>query len=133
MDSANVYFYISERGISKEEVDFRYNLQLINYNKNIKDIYKKLRFPMNCFRMKLEDMSFVIEEIKKSSIYSTASNEEKSKILSGKQFYNRKRVGIFSQDLESAIFNLLSNSIHSYYIGLSNKNLYKGFNENRLY
>lgn len=41
-------------------------------------------------------------------------------ILSGKQFFKRKRVGIFSQDLESAIFNMLSNSVHSFYIGLSN-------------
>lgn len=127
MDAANVYFYISERGISDEELNFRYNLQLLNYNKNIKEIYIKLSFPMDSFRIKLDDMSFVIEEIKNSSIYSTASNKEKSIILSGKQFYNRKRVGIFSQDLESAIFNILSNSTHSFYIGLSNnsvKNLF---------
>ena len=38
MDAANIYFYISERGISAEESNFRYNLQLLNYNKNIKDI-----------------------------------------------------------------------------------------------
>lgn len=125
MDAANVYFYISERGISGEEVNFRYNLQLLNYNKNIKDIYSKLNFPMDCFRMKLDDMSFVIEEIKNSSTYSTASNKEKGVILSGKQFYNRKRVGIFSQDLESAIFNILSNSTHSFYIGLSNNSVKK--------
>ena len=85
MDAANVYFYISERGISAEESNFRYNLQLLNYNKNIKDIYNKLNFPMDCFRMKLDDMSFVIEEIKNSSIYLAANNKEKSIILSGKQ------------------------------------------------
>lgn len=125
MDAANVYFYISERGISAEESNFRYNLQLLNYNKNIKDIYNKLNFPMDCFRMKLDDMSFVIEEIKSSSIYLTANNKEKSIILSGKQFYNRKRVRIFSQELESAIFNILSNSTHSFYIGLSNNSVEK--------
>lgn len=42
-----------------------------------------------------------------------------------KQFYNRKRVGIFSQDIESAIFNILSNSTHSFYIGLSNNSVKK--------
>lgn len=125
MDSANVYFYISERGLSDEEVNFRYNLQLLNYHKNMKDIYKKLNFPMDSFRMKLVDMSFVIEEIKNSSIFLTASNKEKSMILSGKQFYNRKRVGIFSKNLESAIFNILSNSTHSFYIGLSNNSVNK--------
>lgn len=46
-------------------------------------------------------------------------------MLSRKQFYNRKRVGIFSQDLETAIFNILSNSTHSFYIGLSNNSVNK--------
>ena len=120
MDCGNVYFYIAERGISEEDVNFRYNLQVLNYDKNIKDIFRKFDFPMNSFKMRLNDFGFIREEIKNSSIYLNASNNEKSMILSGKQFFKRKRVGIFSQDLESAIFNMLSNSVHSFYIGMSN-------------
>ncbi|MBS6956128.1 MAG: hypothetical protein KH230_23195 [Enterocloster asparagiformis] len=123
MDCGNVYFYISERGISEEEVNFRYNLQLLNYDKNIKDIFRKFGFPMDSFKMRLNYFSFVVKEIKDSSIYLNASNNEKSMILSGKQFFKRKRVDIFSQDLESAIFNMLSNSVHSFYIGLSNNSI----------
>lgn len=123
MDCGNVYFYIAERGISEEEVNFRYNLQILNYDKNLKDIFRKFDFPMNSFKMRLNDFSFIKEEIKNSSIYLNASNNEKSMILSGKQFFKRKRVGIFSQDLESAIFNMLSNSVHSFYIGLSNNSI----------
>lgn len=78
---------------------------------------------MNSFKMRLNDFSFIKEDIKNSSIYLNASNNEKSMILSGKQFFKRKRVGIFSQDLESAIFNMLSNSVHSFYIGLSNNSI----------
>lgn len=123
MDCGNVYFYIAERGISEEEVNFRYNLQILNYDKNLKDIFRKFNFSMNSFKMRLNDFSFIREEIKNSSIYLNASNNEKNMILSGKQFFKRKRVGIFSQDLESAIFNMLSNSVHSFYIGLSNNSI----------
>lgn len=123
MECGNVYFYISERGISEEEVNFRYNLQLLNYDKNVKDIFKKFVFPMDSFKMKLNDFGFIIKEIKNSSIYLNANHDEKSMILSGKQFFKRKRVSIFDQDLESAIFNLLSNSVHSFYIGLSNNSI----------
>lgn len=78
---------------------------------------------MDSFKMRLNDFSFVVKEIKDSSIYLNASNNEKSMILSGKQFFKSKRVDIFSQDLESAIFNMLSNSVHSFYIGLSNNSI----------
>ena len=50
IDSANIYFYVSERGISEEEVKFRYNLQFLNYDKNIKNIFGKLNFSLTSFR-----------------------------------------------------------------------------------
>ena len=43
IDSANIYFYVSERGISEEEVKFRYNLQFLNYDKNIKTYFGKFK------------------------------------------------------------------------------------------
>lgn len=46
IDSANIYFYVSERGISEEEVKFRYNMQILNYDKNIKNIFGKLKFSL---------------------------------------------------------------------------------------
>lgn len=125
MDSGNVYFYVTERGISEEEVNFRYNLQIMNYDRNIKDISKKLEFPQDCFRMWLLDHDFVIDEIKESSIYRDANEQDRKRILSGKQFFKKKRPGIFTTEMESAIFNLLSNSVHSFYIGLSNNSVNK--------
>ena len=123
MDSGNVYFYVTERGISEEEVQFRYNLQIMNYEKNVKDIFRKLKFPMDSYKMRLLDHDFVIKEIKETSIYSEADENEKKRILSGKPFFRRKSTGIFSLETESAIFNILSNSIHSFYIGLSNNSI----------
>lgn len=123
MDSGNVYFYVTERGISEEEVQFRYNLQIVNYEKNVKDIFRKLKFLMDSYKMRLLDHDFVIKEIKETSIYSEADENEKKRILSGKPFFRRKSTGIFSLETESAIFNILSNSIHSFYIGLSNNSI----------
>lgn len=120
MDSANIYFYVSERGTSEEEIMFRYNLQLLNYDKNIKNIFKKFDFSLTSFRMQLIDAENTRNEIKNSSIYINANNDEKSIMLSGKQFFNKIELKIIGNDIESGIYNLLSNSIHSFYIGLSN-------------
>lgn len=120
IDSANLYFYISERGISEEEIRFRYNLQLLNYDKNVKNIFKKFDFSLTSFRMQLIGAENARNEIKNSSIYVNANNDEKSIMLSGKQFFDKKELKIIDNNIESGIYNLLSNSIHSFYIGLSN-------------
>lgn len=87
IDSSNLYFYISERGISEEEITFRHNLQLLNYDKNIKNIFKKFGFSLTSFRMQLIDAENIRNEIKKSHKYVNANNDEKSIMLSGKQFF----------------------------------------------
>ena len=81
------------------------------------------RRAMDSYKMRLLDHDFVIKEIKETSIYSEADENEKKRILSGKPFFRRKSTGIFSLETESAIFNILSNSIHSFYIGLSNNSI----------
>ena len=114
IDSANIYFYVSERGISEEEVNLRYNMQILNYYKNIKNIFGKLDFSLTSSRMRLIDAENIRNEIKNSKIYLQADSNERSLMLSGKQFINKP-------DMK----NLLSNSTHSFYIGLSNNSLSK--------
>lgn len=125
IDSANIYFYVSERGISEEEVKFRYNLQFLNYDKNIKNIFGKLNFSLTSFRRRLIDVENIRNEIKSSNLYLNANNDERSLMLSGKQFIKKPEMKILDSSIESGIYNLLSNSIHSFYIGLSNNSLNK--------
>lgn len=70
--------------------------------------------------MRLIDAENTRNEIKNSNIYLNANNDERSLMLSGKQFINKSEMKILDNDIESGIYNLLSNSIHSFYIGLSN-------------
>lgn len=125
IDSANIYFYVSERGISEEEVNLRYNMQILNYYKNIKNIFGKLDFSLTSSRMRLIDAENIRNEIKNSKIYLQADSNERSLMLSGKQFINKPDMKILDYNIESGIYNLLSNSTHSFYIGLSNNSLSK--------
>ena len=123
MDAGKLYFYIAERGISKEEVEFRYNLQNLNYEKNIKDILKKLNYSSDAFLFRVLDMGYIENALRNSSRYRNADDKGKKQILSGKNFYERKQLNIFDQNTAPAIYNLLSNSVHCFYLGLSNNSI----------
>lgn len=75
--------------------------------------------------MRLIDAENIRNEIKNSKIYMNADKDERSLMLSGKQFINKPDMKILDYNIESGIYNLLSNSTHSFYIGLSNNSLSK--------
>lgn len=47
MECTNIYFYITERGLSEEEFNVRYNLLFLNEHFNENLIISKLNFPQN--------------------------------------------------------------------------------------
>lgn len=71
------------------------------------------------------------KKIKESSIYQELSKIEKSQVLNGNQAYHSKRQKelhtILDRDIESAIYNIFSNSAHSYYLGLGTNSMNGSF------
>lgn len=129
MECSNAYFYYAERKIEDEEIELRYHISNLHYDNSMIDIIKKLKYPENNNRttMLYFGKELTIKSIKKSSIYRKLSKNERSKILNGNQAYLNKRQKelhtVLEENLESAIYNIFSNSTHSYYIGLGNNSM----------
>lgn len=136
MECGNTYFYYAERKISDEEIEFRYRIANLHYDNSVMDIIKKLKYPQNNFRTTTLQWGkeLIREKIKKSSIYQSLSKIEKSQVLNGNQAYHSKRQKelktILDKDTESAIYNIFSNSAHSYYLGLGTNSMNGSFAHN---
>lgn len=129
MECGNTYYYYAERKITDEEVDLRYHIANLHYENSMIDIVKKLGYPQDNFRTQTLYMGKDISKrlIQRSQIYQELSNEEKSQVLNGNQAYIKKRQkeihSILDKDIESAVYNIFSNSAHAYYIGLGNNSM----------
>lgn len=133
MECGNTYFYYAERKISDEEIEFRYHIANLHYDNSVMDIIKKMEYPQNNFRTSTLQWGkeLMIKKIKESSIYQELSKIEKSQVLNGNQAYHSKRQKelhtILDRDIESAIYNIFSNSAHSYYLGLGTNSMNGSF------
>jgi len=131
MECTNLYFHISERKITPDEIELRFQTMYLNALINLTDIYQKLSFSLNGFRARLEMDSLhrTRDKIKSLSSFLVKTENEKAQILSGrKAAVNVKSPSILNKQLESAIYNVLSNSVHSLFIGLGNNSInYNGF------
>lgn len=126
MESTNYYFYIAERKISNDEISFRYSLSNLNYFTNISDIIKKLEYPQHSFKARMIEIGTKLERrnIRKHIAFQQADPSTKAHLLSGrKQGFRMRRTGILEKNKESAIYNILSNSVHGLHIGLGNNSL----------
>jgi len=132
MESTNLYFYTAARNIKNSEIKLRYIFSTLNYYQNITNILTKLDFSRNCFRMRMIETGKknAIREIKDSKLYKESDKNVRNRLISGsKQVYGMFSPKILEQRKESAIYNLLSNSAHSLFIGLGSNS----FNYNPIY
>lgn len=132
MESTNLYFYTAARNIKNSEIKLRYIFSTLNYYQNITNILTKLDFSRNCFRMRMIETGKknAIREIKDSKLYKESDKNVRNRLISGsKQVYGMFSPKILEQRKESVIYNLLSNSAHSLFIGLGSNS----FNYNPIY
>lgn len=126
MDSANIYFHISQRGLSTDEVEFRAEIMAHNALYNEISITKKLGFSQDCFHASL-NLSFYgnpAAKFQKFSQFTNLSANEQAQIVSGrKSTFQMKSPHIFEKQMESAIYNLLSNSVHGLSLGLGSNSI----------
>lgn len=123
MESTNMYFHIAQRGIDADTVQFRISTMDLNEIFNELNITEKLGFSQTCFRTQIY-RSFYEEsgnQFEKFPQYMQLSKNERAQVLSGrKSAFKMKSPHILDEKTESAIYNLLSNSVHGLPLGLSN-------------
>lgn len=136
MENHNVLHYLTEHGLSKDEFEFRSLVMRLHYSKKIKEILQKLQFEESDGINRVFSMSesSSIRLLRDNQLFKLLSMPEQLKILKGKEAYLKERItskrNLLEADVESGIYNLLSNSVHSYPLGLMNASL--GINDNHL-
>lgn len=126
MEITNLYFYISQRGLEKDSLNFRAEIMSHNEAHNEIEITKKLGFSQNCFRATILNHHYInaAEQFQKFPQFTELSANEQAWILSGrKATFQMKSPHILEKQIESAIYNLLSKSIHGLFLGLSSNSL----------
>ena len=126
METTNLYFHLSQRGIDPNNMGFRVEVMVLNELYNEIDITKKFGFLQNCEHAQINNWYYksTLQRFQKFPQFLHLSANEKAQVLSGrKSTFQRKSPNIMHDQMESAIYNLLSNSLHSLPLGLSSNSI----------
>lgn len=134
-ETHDVFHYLTETRISMNEFEFRSLLMRLHYSKKIREILNKFQFCESDGINRVFSMSecSAIRELKDNQVYQSLSSREQLRYLKGKEAYFEDRINkitLLEENIESGIYNLLSNSVHSYPLGLMNSTL--GVSDNHL-
>lgn len=126
METTNIYFHISQRRIDTSALKLRVETMVLNEIYNEIEITKKLGFSQNCEHAKINTWYFrsASQRFQKFPEFAQYSKNEKNQIVSGrKPAFQIKSPSILQEQTESAIYNLLSNSVHGLPLGLSSNSI----------
>ena len=127
METSNMYCYFSERKITQDEIEFRYYVSCLNEDKNKYTILEKIGVKLtDSWASHLHRTSKFqhIQALEHNYFFLSLSDKEKERVLSGKNPTHKiSSPGILPQNLESGIYNLLSNSVHSLMLGMNSATL----------
>lgn len=126
METTNIYFHISQRGLNTSALELRVETMALNEIYNEIEITRKLGFSQNCEHAKINTWYFksASQRFQKFPEFVQLSKDEKNQIVPGrKPVFQIKSPRILEEQTESAIYNLLSNSVHSLPLGLSSNSI----------
>lgn len=134
IETHNVYNYLCEIGISSSELSFRMELLAYYQSKCTVNILKKLGFDEHDSMMQLHS-NFVTNPENLSADYPEFDSLDKTtkrQIIRGKKPYLnyriKRKMSTVNKDVEKGIYNLFSNSVHSFPLGMSNYDRFKRSN-----
>lgn len=125
MECTNLFYYFSNTNDS-EQFEFQEILFWLNDKRNAEDIFGKLGIDYAGRMGELYEFGYEhqLQRIKENGFFQSLPKQNQQYILSGrKNTYKMSSPKIISQDLESALYNLFSNSVHSLYGGISSNSL----------
>ncbi|MFF2482741.1 hypothetical protein [Paenibacillus sp. NPDC058071] len=121
----HVLNYFCERNITDEEFNFR--MYLASYHSSITQerIIDRLGIPPKNGLFGADFAQSIIESnLENNTVFSNLSEVQKREILKGKRAFLFERISKsitpITKNQESGVYNLLSNSVHSYPFGLNN-------------
>ena len=126
METANLYFHIAKRGLCADDLAFRGETLVLNKVCNEMEITKKLGFSQRCMRAVLNAWYFssAPQRFERFAAFKRLSKQEKNQVVSGrKPGFQIQPPRILQPQTESALYNLLSNSVHALPLGLSNNSV----------
>jgi hypothetical protein len=134
IETHNVFHYLVEKGISSEEFEFRLYLANLHQSKKTQEILAKFQFAESDGTIQIFEMSerANISFLEDNQIYKLLGTKQKLELIKGKNAYYFERMKNIKYPLEpkieSGIYNLLSNSVHSFPLGLTNYSVNKNDN-----
>ena len=126
MDTTNFYFHLSQRGIDASNMEFRIDTMVLNELYNEMDITKKFGFSQDCDHARINRRYYenALQRFQRFPQFLQLSANEKVQVLSGrKSTFQMKSPNILQEQMESAIYNLFSNSLHGLPLGLGNNSI----------
>jgi hypothetical protein len=123
MEVHNAFVYLLESGLSKEESELRHNLFLLNHATDLERINAGFDIKISGWG-KFNDYArhSSLENLEKNPIFSSLSEPHRKSLLRGKSPYLLIRYRgsrPIPQSLESAVYNLFSQNVHSFSLSLS--------------
>ncbi|AJS58190.1 hypothetical protein [Paenibacillus sp. IHBB 10380] len=126
----NVYNYMCERGISDDEFNFRFYLSSYHQNFSSERIILTLGIPKSSGYLAGYGLFYSESMLTNNNVFLSLSEGLKRELIKGKKPFLfdriRKRYSPINKEVESGIYNLLSNSVHTLPIGLFNNSAYPG-------
>jgi hypothetical protein len=126
IEAHNVFHYICEPKITKEEIEFRIYLMNLHYCHDTVDILDKLGFADSHdikYAFKISE-TIAKEILEDNSFFLSLNKNRRDFLLQGKKAYCESVIKVkktpIDNTLESGLYNLFSNSIHSYLLGIVN-------------
>lgn len=121
----NIFEYLCEKDLTKEELDMRIHIMSLHYTRSLQDIVKKLDITTEIEHVEVDDLisGLIRDKLETNNEFSGYPGKIKKTLLKGEKAYYWKAVDSKYQPLdhnvESGIYNLLSNSVHSFPLGFS--------------
>lgn len=126
IETCNVFHYVCEKRITKDEFIFRISLMSLHQKSDLTKILNAFSFTESDGLIRANDMGkrICLNMLNRNTHFLSYDEQQKEEFLKGRKAYYWNLVKDWSSPLgrkiESGIYNLLSNSVHSFPIGVNN-------------
>lgn len=119
----HIYNYLCKNRLSKEELEFRIYLMGLHNSYEVKKILQKLNFSKDYIEELFFISNMVCQSVLDKNSYFNGLNERvKKELRKGKKAFYQNKLGqkyfLSDQSIESGLYKLFSNHIHSFQLGI---------------